>query len=493
MGERSPWHGHLRVSAACAAWIWLALAASPAFAASPTPSLARSPRDAERPVPAASDAARAPAGEATLPAGRRPGLARLATGLTLREQFDLGLGRSFFRDPWVTAPATTNLRDGLGPLFEAQSCTACHPDGGAARGSGGADGVPVGLVLRLARAGQERSRRAVPDPAYGDQLQRRASTPGMSGEGVPAVRWITATGRYAEGEEFELRRPVWSIADPAHGPLDPATVIAGRRAPSVVGAGLLDAIPEAAVLALADPEDRNGDGISGRPASVWDHARATSALGRFGWKAGQPSLRQQVAAAFHDDLGITSALFREESCTAKQSACLGAPSGADPSTGVEIDAPILDAVADFTAGLGVPARVRGGAGQAEIARGEAAFGAAGCAACHTPRQVTGPARFAALSGQTVWPYTDLLLHDMGEGLADGQSEFTASGAEWRTAPLWGVGRVARDPQRIGLLHDGRARTLAEAILWHGGEAQAARDRFAAAPRDERAALIAFLE
>ena len=482
MATGSTRYRHRRSLAAYACWTSLALAP-----------LARAADPAADGAVTSTGAPPAPAGAATLPAGRAPGLARLATGLSLREQFDLGVGRSFFRDPWVAAPATTTVRDGLGPLFEAQSCAACHPDGGAARARAARDEVPVGIVVRLARPGEETARRAAPDPLYGDQVQRHTSTPGGAGEGTIAAAWTTERIRHPDGEEVELRRPVWSFAAPAHGPIDPATVVAARRAPSVAGGGLLDAVPDADILALADPDDRDGDGISGRPSSVWDHARGGRGLGRFGWKAGQPSLRQQVAAAFRDDVGITSALYPEQPCTERQADCRAAASGADPITGVEIDDQILGRVADFVAGLGVPARRSDDARRAEIARGEAVFRDSGCVKCHVPKHTTGAARFAALSGQVIWPYTDLLLHDMGPGLADGQSEFTASAAEWRTPPLWGVGRVARDPDRIGLLHDGRARTLAEAILWHGGEAQAARDSFLRASRGDRAALLSFLE
>ena len=370
--------------------------------------------------PAPADELR-PAGGATLPLGRAPGLDRFATGLTLQERFGLGIGRSFFRDAWIPAPATTTARDGLGPLFEAHACASCHPGGGAARiglvdsdPSQSADGeMPLGLVMRLALPGRDHTRRAVPDPSYGDQIQRRGiaargavqtdADEGKSppiGEGRPALTWQTTRGEYGDGESFELRRPVLRLDDPAYGALDPQTVMAARRAPSLIGAGLLDAVPEQELLERADPDDRDGDGISGRPNRVPDLARSSNAthvaiasaptsapppataIGRFGWKAGQPTLRQQIASAFRDDMGITSALYPAQPCTDAETGCKAAPSGADAKTGVEITLELLDAVTDLVAALGVPARRKG---NDDVERGRKLFRDLGCAGCHTPQ------------------------------------------------------------------------------------------------------------
>jgi CxxC motif-containing protein (DUF1111 family) len=241
------------------------------------------------------------------------------------------------------------------------------------------------------------------------------------------------------------------------------------------------------VLARADPDDADHDGISGRANWVWDQAAGASALGRFGWKANQPPLRQQAAGAALGDIGLTSPLFPGQNCGAGQAACAAAPSGGEP----ELSERFLDRLELYTQALAVPAMRA--PRDASVRRGWELFNRAGCAACHTPTLTTGPHRLAALSGQIVHPFTDLLLHDLGPGLADGRPDFLASGSEWRTAPLWGIGLIERVNGHTRLLHDGRARDLAEAILWHGGEAAAAREAFRTMAPDERAALLAFLK
>jgi CxxC motif-containing protein (DUF1111 family) len=258
-------------------------------------------------------------------------------------------------------------------------------------------------------------------------------------------------------------------------------------APAVFGVGLLEAVPEAHILAAADPDDTDGDGISGRPNQVADVVNGGTSLGRFGWKANVPSVEQQNAGAFHGDIGITSALFPDENCPPEQVACGSALSGGVP----ELDAAKLDRVTFYTRTLAVPARRD--VGQPVTTEGQELFASLGCASCHLPELRTGESDIAALSNQVIHPYTDLLLHDMGPGLADGRPDGEASGSEWRTAPLWGIGLVDTVNGHTRFLHDGRARNLSEAILWHGGEAQASADAFRASPARARDALIAFLE
>ena len=245
-----------------------------------------------------------------------------------------------------------------------------------------------------------------------------------------------------------------------------------RAPPPVFGRGLLEALPDDAVLALADPDDVNGDGISGRVNWVFDAVTHQTRIGRFGVKANTATLFEQSAAAYLADMGVSTPVFPE------------------PDGSFELDFDTLDAVTFYIRTLAVPTRRAPGAG---AARGEALFDAAGCATCHTPSLTTGDSPIAALRYQTIAPFTDLLLHDMGEGLADGRPDFAADGAEWRTPPLWGIGLTdtvlgARGP----LLHDGRARSLEEAILWHGGEGETAREYFRRASAEDRAALIEFL-
>lgn len=454
------------------------------------------PAPARSAPPPAADELR-PGGATTLEPGRKPGIAAPFANLDEGERFDLAVGRAFFRDPWVAAPATTTARDGLGPLYNAHACVSCHPDGG--RGALGADGAPSSaLLLRLGRTGVHDAGTVTSDPIYGDQLQTLATTVGGAAdakqrpvrEGVVSVTYDDVEGSFADGTTFVLRRPRWSAAELAYGALDPATRASARIAPAVRGVGLLEAVADEAIIARADPDDRDGDGISGRASRVRDSRTGAGRLGRFGWKAIQPSLQQQVASALRNDLGITSELYREQPCSPAQTSCRAAPDGGDPPADTEIAPLLLDELTRFTGTLALPARSATRA--AAASDGRALFHQLGCAACHVPSFATAGTAAAPAARQIIWPYSDLLLHDMGPGLADEVGEGDASGAEWRTAPLWGLGRATRDPATTSLLHDGRARSSEEAILWHGGEADPSRAAYRALPRAQRDALLAFL-
>lgn len=387
------------------------------------------------------------------------------------------VGNSFFNKNWVAAPASPEARDGLGPTFNARSCSACHFKDG--RGRPPRPGEPfVGLLLRLGPA---------PVPGYGDQLQP-SGIAGVPGEGVPGLAYDERPGSFADGEPYRLRVPTYTIDAPAFGPLPHDLQISPRVAPAMIGLGLLASIPEADLLARADPDDADGDGISGRPNYVRDVATDAPALGRFGWKAGQPSVRQQSAGAFLGDIGVTSSLFPGANCPPGQDACAAAPGGGDP----ELRDDLLDDITLYAETLAVPARRD--ADDPLVLRGKRVFHDLGCAACHTPRHVTAAdAALEEARGQTIWPYTDLLLHDMGEDLADGRRDGEADGREWRTPPLWGLGLIQAVNGHTELLHDGRARGVAEAILWHGGEAEAAQAAFVALPREDRDVLVTFVE
>jgi CxxC motif-containing protein (DUF1111 family) len=396
------------------------------------------------------------------------------------------VGNSFFNKNWVAAPASTDGRDGLGPTFNARSCSTCHLRDG--RGQPPAPGEDfVGLLLRLSVPGEGPHGGPAPVPGYGDQLEPYALD-GVPEEAVPRIEYVEEAGRYADGTAYSLRRPIYTITAPAYGPLPDDLMVSPRVAPAMIGLGLLEAIPEASLVAAEDPEDADGDGISGRLNWVWDVAAVAPAVGRFGWKANQPNVRQQTAGAFLGDLGVTSSLFPEENCPEVQVECGAAPSGGDP----ELSDDLLDDIAFYSSTLAVPARRDVDA--PEVLAGRDLFREIGCDACHTPSQRTGAdAALEEARDQLIWPYTDLLLHDMGEGLADGRPDFLADGDEWRTQPLWGLGLLESVNGHTELLHDGRARSIEEAILWHGGEAEASQAAFVDLDADDRAALLRFLE
>lgn len=396
------------------------------------------------------------------------------------------LGDHFFNRNWVTAPSSASANDGLGPLFNATSCSACHlRDGRSAPPQSERDGSS-GLLFRLSVPGTDLHGGPLAEPRYGGQLQPLAIL-GVPREGRYVIAYAERPATFADGDGYALRVPSYVLADLAYGPLAPDTALSPRTAPAMIGLGLLESVSEQAILALADPDDRDRDGVSGRANMVWDEAAQRTALGRFGWKANVPTIAQQVAGAFAGDLGITTSLFPVEACTSVEAACTAAPTGGAP----ELANATLDEITHYSRSLAVPARRS--IGDPEAARGERLFRGARCTSCHVETLATGDSSpVGALRRQTIHPYTDLLLHDMGPELADGRPDFLASGSEWRTPPLWGLGLVSVVSKHSMLLHDGRARSITEAILWHGGEAAASRDAFRSMSREDRAALAAFL-
>jgi len=411
-----------------------------------------------------------------------------APGLPVRELRKFTVGNRLFNTNWVTAPASVRSLDGLGPFFNRVSCSACHVRDGRGRPPVGPAVPMMSMLVRLSVPGLDG--KPVPHPIYGDQLSDRA-VEGLQPEGRAAVTWEDAEPFvYPDGTAVSLRRPRIDLVDLTHGPLGPDTMMSARVANAVFGLGLLEAVPEADIVARADPDDADGDGISGRVNRVWDHDAQAWALGRFGWKANQPTLRQQAASAMAGDVGITSEHFAGGNFTAAQTDAAALPDGRD-AEGVELSSKQLDRLTFYLQTLAVPAQRD--ADDPAVRRGAQGFVAAGCNACHAAVMRTGPsAAHDVLAGQTFAPYTDLLLHDMGPGLADGRPDGRASGREWRTPPLWGLGLQERVSGHTFLLHDGRARNAEEAVLWHGGEAAAARDRFAGLTAGERADVLAFL-
>jgi CxxC motif-containing protein (DUF1111 family) len=410
-----------------------------------------------------------------------------ARNLPIDQRVDFFVGNALFKRDWVTAPSSTVGSDGLGPVFNARSCSSCHLRDGRGRPPVEPGDAFIGLLFRLSIPGSEADGSPRGDPNYGTQFNQQAVL-GIPAEGDPAVTYAELPGTYGDGEAYSLRSPTYDFVDLAFGPLDSQLMVSPRTAPFVFGLGLLAALDDATILAGADPDDRDGDGISGRPNYVWDLRQQRAVLGRLGWKANQSTIEQQTAGAFLGDIGITSSLFPTQNCTPVQTACAAAPNGGDP----EVDQNKIDAIVFYTRYLAVPARRD--VDDPEVLRGEHLFTQLGCASCHTATLVTGNVPDApALSAQRIHPYTDLLLHDMGEDLADHRPDFAADGREWRTPPLWGIGLIPAVNAHMLLLHDGRARGLAEAILWHGGEGAAAREAFRTASADERAALMRFLE
>ncbi|MBF0638003.1 MULTISPECIES: di-heme oxidoreductase family protein [Pseudomonas] len=409
-------------------------------------------------------------------------------------RLDFSVGNSFFRSPWVIAPSTTTARDGLGPLFNTNACQNCHIKDG--RGHPPAPDAlnAVSMLVRLSIPDDPAFARLieqagiVPEPVYGGQLQDMA-IPGVAPEGRVRVDYDPLPVRFQDGTQVELRKPKLQITDLGYGPMHPDTRFSARVAPPMIGLGLLEAIPEEAILANARPANKNA--IAGRPNWVWDDALQKTVLGRFGWKAGQPNLNQQNVHAFSGDMGLTTRLRPFDDCTDAQTACKQAPNGNGPDGEPEVSDNILRLVLFYTRNLAVPARRD--VDSPQVLAGKNLFFQAGCQSCHTPSFTTAAdAAEPELANQVIRPYSDLLLHDMGEGLADHRTEFKASGRDWRTAPLWGIGLTETVSGHTQFLHDGRARNLMEAVLWHGGEAEGAKQQVLTFNAQQRAALLAFL-
>lgn len=395
------------------------------------------------------------------------------------------IGNSLFNHNWVTPPSATTARDGLGPLFNSRSCSACHFKDGRGRPPEAGEDL-VSMLFRLSVPGAAPHGGPNPEPMYGGQLSGSAVL-GASAEGRAMIEYFQAAGAYADGTPFTLLAPKYRIEDWAYGEPDASLMISPRVAPAMIGMGLLESIPEGDILARVDADDADHDGISGRANYVHDLRSGKPRLGRFGWKANQPSVEQQVAGAFAGDIGITSSLVAGDNTTASERLDT-LPNGGEP----EIEDADLADVVGYSRVLAVPARRNWQ--DKQVRQGSIQFDKAGCAACHVREQHTSAdALPAALAGQQIHPYTDLLLHDMGDSLSDGRPDFLASANEWRTPPLWGVGLVPAVNGHTRFLHDGRARSLEEAVLWHGGEASASRKRFLDMTSADRQALISFLK
>jgi CxxC motif-containing protein (DUF1111 family) len=432
-----------------------------------------------------SDAATGPGGALTTPLVDGGAFRQRAPNASRDSRLYFNSGEGFYVQPWLPPPTEIETRAGLGPLYNALACADCHLGGGRGRPPLAPDEEFAGFVLRLGNGARDVSGEAAGDPVYGAQLQTRAIE-GVAPEGTPHIETTPLAGQYTDGTPFELGSPTYGLAQLQYGPAGVPLVLSPRVAPATIGLGLLEAIPLARLEELEDPADADGDGISGRLNRVWDREQQRESDGRFGWKAEEPNLRQQIAAALSADLGVSSLLHPEDICTASES-CRAAE-----TSDFELSERVLDRIVSYVRLLSVPARRNAEA--PDVLRGEQLFRELGCAACHVPSHVTAAdAALPELQSQVIAPYTDLLLHDLGPALGDGRPSFGAEGDEWRTPPLWGLGLYRAVSGHERLLHDGRADGVAEAVLWHGGEAASAREAFRELAADERAALVAFIE
>jgi CxxC motif-containing protein (DUF1111 family) len=429
------------------------------------------------------------------------GPAAFSLPIAMLDQEQMGVftaGKGQFNEAWVVAPEPGGVW-GLGPTFNEDRCAHCHENNGRAGAPADHGNVERGMLVRLSIPGADAHGGPLPHPAYGDQLQNRGVPRRVPAEGQVVVTYETSEVSFADGEKVVLRKPKLEFRELQFGELGPNILTSPRIAPAMVGMGLLEAVPDQTILALAKEQAQRG--VNGRANYVWDVENEQVVLGRFGWKANQPNIRQQTAAAFLGDIGATSYLFPEENCPSVQAKCLELPSaskcgGQGGCTGnqyrPEVVPSRLSNITFYLQALAVPARRN--ADDPRVKRGEELFAQANCSACHVPELKTGPKpALRAAANQIIRPYTDLLLHDMGEELADGRPDFKAGPRDWRTAPLWGIGLLKTVNGHRDLLHDGRARDITEAILWHGGEAEKSREAFRDMPKADREALVRFVE
>lgn len=392
-------------------------------------------------------------------------------------------GNSFFRTNWVETGASTTARDGLGPFLNANSCSTCHLLDGR-----GKPDTKEGLLFRLSVIGGDTHGAPMPDSIYGGQLST-SSIQNVTPEGDVTISYSETTNAFSDGETYSLRKPIYSFSTLNYGNLEATSLFSPRVGSQVYGLGLLEIIPESAITSNTDENDSNNDGVSGKANYVWDKTTSKTQLGRFGWKANQPNLLQQTADAFNGDIGITTSLNPNENLSGKAQKTNygGISSGGNP----EIIDKTLQDVVFYQRSLAVPARRK--TNNDEVIKGKKIMTEIGCTNCHIERFVTGFSSIPQLSGQTIFPYTDLLLHDMGAELADNRPDFLANGNEWRTPPLWGIGLIKIVNKHTFLLHDGRARNITEAIIWHGGEGEKSKNNFLKLTKSDRAALVAFLD
>lgn len=400
-------------------------------------------------------------------------------GMTPRDQFVHELGDKFFESKFVTAPAPVN--PGLGPIFNNTSCTGCHQRDGRGRPPFAGESLRA-MLFRISIPGKASDGGPKPVPGFGAQLQDKAVA-GIQHEADVSLSYTFKEIKLADGAVVSLRIPHYKIINP-YKTLPANLLFSPRIASQTLGTGLIEAIPEAEILSHADPDDADHDGISGRVNNVYDPVLGKVSLGRYGWKANVATLKTQVASAFQQDMGISNYVFPNESSE-------GQPQFPQGQQGVNLPDSILDAVTFYMRTLAVPARRD--VNNMMNKHGAAIFQQIGCAKCHITTFTTKvDVVFPLLSAQVIHPYSDFLLHDMGTELADGRPDYEAGANEWRTSPLWGIGLTEKVSGYTFYMHDGRARNLTEAIVWHGGEGKHSRDAFIKLDKSDRDALISFL-
>jgi len=469
----------------------------------------------ERSAPKFIEAENNPGGQTTVANHIQPSLQLPAANLADKLKPNFHAGKALANQPWVKAPTVTFARDGLGPVYNARTCLMCHIKGGKGFIPSNNETPIRGTLVRLSKVFDQQDLSAnsefikqagvIPHPMYGDQIQgqsvslahqlRHSQKPGTIKHDVPPeayvhINWIEETFTYPDQHQVSLRKPELDFQYLGYGPLGEDTQYSIRVAPTIHGMGLLGLIAEQDLIALTDADDKNNDGISGRVNKVWDVEKQATVVGRFGLKSNKPTLAMIVGGAFTNDIGITNSLAPKQPCTDLQAACLKIPNGNDKE-GVELPDNLLELVINFNRDL-APVKRRNSQNESVMA-GRELFYQAGCNQCHNPRFVTQKSDDAPhLSAQVIWPYSDLLLHDMGPELADGRPDYLATGNEWRTAPLWGVGLLESINGSKVFLHDGRARSIEEAVLWHGGEAEQAKKYFVQLTQSDRDSLIRFV-
>jgi CxxC motif-containing protein (DUF1111 family) len=389
-------------------------------------------------------------------------------------------GDAHFESAFISAPAEIN--GGLGPIFNNNACESCHLKDGRSPFPSDINGLS-GFFLRISLPGEGDHGGPLAVPGFGTQVQNQAIF-GFEPEAKFKVTYTEKTETFADGTTVQLQKPTYSLIDP-YISLPTSYMLSPRLASPMFGLGLLEAIPESEILANEDISDANGDGISGKANYVYDIASNTVKLGRFGWKANTATVLEQTAGAYNGDMGVTNYYLPFETGYGQTNGDDGL--GDDP----EITDDILDQVAFYVKTLGVPAARN--IDDEDVMRGEQLFTQIDCAKCHIPKMQTGPSDIPALANQTIYPFTDMLLHDMGEDLADHRPDFLANGREWRTKALWGVGLTQLVNGHTDFLHDGRAKNLTEAILWHGGEAENSKNKFKALTQIERKQVLDFIK